>query len=127
MYAIIKMGGNQYKVSIGQILDVDRVSDKEDSTIKIPAIMVVDGEKILLAKDAEKILVSAQVVRHLKGDKIDVMRFRHKVRHRRHIGFRASLTQLKIVSISDSKVSSAVLKEPKTVKKTKKSTSTSKK
>jgi len=121
------MGGNQYKVSIGQILDVDRVSDKEDSTIKIPAIMVVDGEKILLAKDAEKILVSAQVVRHLKGDKIDVMRFRHKVRHRRHIGFRASLTQLKIVSISDSKVSSAVLKEPKTVKKTKKSTSTSKK
>jgi large subunit ribosomal protein L21 len=101
MYAIVKIGGNQYKVSPKQIVEVDRLEAADKSVVSFPSLLVVDGEKVTFGKEAEKILVKAKVLKKMKGEKIDVVRFRHKVRHRRHVGFRSSLTQIEIESIGD--------------------------
>lgn len=103
MYAIIKIGGNQYKVSPKQILEVDRLDSEDKSLVTYPCLLVVDGEKAIVGKEAEKILVTAKVLKQTRGEKIDVVRFRHKVRHRRHVGFRADLTQIQIESIGNVK------------------------
>ncbi len=99
MYAIVAVSGHQYRVAPGELVHVNLLPHKVGTMIDLPAMLVVDDKDVELGKAAEKIVVKAQVVRHLQGDKIHVRRFRAKSRYSKHTGHRTQLTELKITAV----------------------------
>lgn len=99
VYAIVKAGGRQEKVSIGDILVVDRLDGKPGETVELQPVMLVDGEKVTTGGDV-KATVTAEIVRAEKGPKINIMKFKNKTGYRRRQGYRSSLTRLKVTGIN---------------------------
>jgi large subunit ribosomal protein L21 len=97
VYAIISIGGSQYRVSEGQRLLVDRVALDEKKTFQ-PTILFVggDGKAELGPKTTQ---VTARVVEHVRGPKIRVGKYRQRTGYRRHTGHRSELTEIEIESI----------------------------
>jgi large subunit ribosomal protein L21 len=86
VYAIVRSGGRQHK-EVG-------------ATVRLPAVMVVDGENITAdAAALGNVAVTAEVVAQTKGPKIDILKFRNKTGYRRRQGHRQQLTKLKVTSI----------------------------
>ncbi|HEY0118043.1 MAG TPA: 50S ribosomal protein L21 [Cellulomonas sp.] len=101
VYAIVKAGGRQEKVAVGDIVVVDRLSARPGESVTLPALLLVDGEKVTTdAAALAKITVSAQVVRDERGPKIAILRFKNKTGYRRRQGHRQDLTRLKVTAIS---------------------------
>ena len=101
MFAIVVISSKQYKVSKGDVILVDRLDEKEGATITFPDVLLVSEDgKIKVGKPTVKgVAVKAKVLAQEKGEKIDVMRFKSKVRYRKSIGFRPQYTRLEIISI----------------------------
>jgi large subunit ribosomal protein L21 len=97
LYAIISIGGSQYRVSEGERLLVDRVPHDEKKTFH-PTILFLggDGKADLGPKNAQ---VTARVVEHVRGPKIRVGKYRQRTGYRRHTGHRSELTEIEIESI----------------------------
>ena len=91
-YAIIKLGGKQYRVQEGEKLLVDRLKTDEGKTFT-PDLLFVPGS------DGSGVTVTAKVVGHVKGDKIRIGKYKRRTGYKKHTGFRASLTQIQIESI----------------------------
>jgi large subunit ribosomal protein L21 len=104
-YAIITVGGKQYRVVEGERLLVDRLPHDEGKTFS-PTLLLVggDGDPNL---DPKGITVTARVVGHVLGDKIRIGKYRPKSGYRRHTGFRAKLSQIEIESIGKKTASRA--------------------
>lgn len=101
MYAIVRAGGRQEKVAVGDVLELDRVQAEPGSTVTLPALLVVDGATVTSDASAlAGVTVSAEVVAHTKGPKIRILHYRNKTGYRRRQGFRAALTRVKITAIS---------------------------
>jgi large subunit ribosomal protein L21 len=95
-YAIITVGGKQYRVREGERLLVDRLKSDEGATFT-PRVLLVGGDgKTDLSPSTT---VTARVVGHTLGDKIRIGKYKRRTGYRRHTGFRASLTQIEIESI----------------------------
>lgn len=101
MYAVVKIGANQYKVTTGAKVEVDRLTGNIGDNVSFPALLVVDEKNVKMGKDASQVPVNAKIVEHKRGEKIDVMRYRNKSRYRRKRGFRQSLTLIEIQAIGD--------------------------
>ncbi len=100
VYAIVKAGGRQEKVSVGDIVVVDRLRSKTGESVELPALLLVDGDKITsAAKDLAKIKVTAEVVRDERGPKIHILKFKNKTGYRKRQGHRQDLTRLKVTGI----------------------------
>ena len=100
MYAIVRSGGRQHKVAVGDVLEVNKLTDEVGSTVQLPAVLVVDGESVTSDADAlGKVSVTAEVLGAAKGPKITIMKFKNKTGYRRRQGHRQSLTQLKVTGI----------------------------
>ena len=100
VYAIVKAGGRQEKVSVGDIVVVDRVSAGVGDSVELPALLLVDGEKVTTdATKLAKVKVTAEVVRDEKGPKITILRYKNKTGYRRRQGHRQQLTRLKVTGI----------------------------
>ena len=100
MYAIVKAGGRQEKVAVGDEFEVDRVSGDAGSTMTLPALLLVDGAAV--TSDPAKlagVTVTAEVVEHTKGPKIRIMHYKNKTGFRRRQGHRAQLTRVRITGI----------------------------
>jgi len=108
-YAIISLGGKQYRVREGERLLVDRLSTDEGKTFH-PNVLFTggDGDGNL----APQVQVSAKVVGHVRGDKIRIGKRRPKSGYRRQTGFRSALSQIEIQSIGAAKRAAAPAKEP---------------
>ena len=101
VYAIVKAGGRQEKVSVGDIVVVDRLSGAAGESVSLPALLLVDGEKVTSdAKALAKVSVTAEIVRDEKGPKIIIQKFKNKTRSRKRQGHRQQLTRLKVTSIA---------------------------
>lgn len=100
-YAVIRSGGKQYKVSVGDTLSVDKISDDPGKSVVFDEVLLfVDGEKVNVGNPTLKgAKVSAKFVENKKGDKIRVMKFKAKSRYRRTTGFRAQLSVVQIEKI----------------------------
>ncbi|MCC2309928.1 50S ribosomal protein L21 [Cellulomonas chengniuliangii] len=101
VYAIVKAGGRQEKVAVGDVVVVDRLSAQAGATVELPALLLVDGEKVTHdAQALAKITVTAEVVRDEKGPKIDILKYKNKTGYRVRKGHRQKLTRLKVTGIN---------------------------
>lgn len=100
VYAIVRAGGRQEKVSVGDIVVVDRVGVAAGETVELPAILLVDGEKVTTdVATLAKVKVTAEVVRDEKGPKITILKYKNKTGYRKRMGHRQKLTRLKVTGI----------------------------
>lgn len=100
MYAIVRSGGLQHKVAVGDVLSVNRVAEEPGATVRLPAVMVVDGDKVTTdAAALAKVAVTAEVLENVKGRKIEVGKFKSKTGYRRRMGHRQPLSRLKVTEI----------------------------
>ncbi|TKR22553.1 50S ribosomal protein L21 [Cellulomonas hominis] len=100
VYAIVKAGGRQEKVAVGDVVVVDRLAAAAGETVELPALLLVDGTAVTSdAAALAKIKVTAEVVRAEKGPKIDILRYKNKTGYRRRQGHRQQLTRLKVTGI----------------------------
>ena len=109
-YAIISLGGKQYRVSEGQRLLVDRLPTEDGKTFT-PDVLLVggDGAPSLSPKD---VTVTVKVLGQQRGPKLRIGKYKKRTGYKRHTGFRAALTQIEIESIGGKKRAAAA--KPKT-------------
>ena len=110
-YAIISVGGKQYRVREGEKLLVDRLAHGEGKTFN-PAVLLVGGGGAETQISPKDFTVTARVVADVKGEKIRIGKYRPKNGYKKHTGFRASLSQIEIESIGGKKRSEPA--QPKT-------------
>lgn len=104
MYAIVRSGGRQEKVEVGDVVVMDRVSGEPGSSLTLPAVLLVDGASVTTdAATLAKVTVTAEIVDHRRGPKIDILRFHNKTGYRRRQGHRQELTAVKVTGISSGK------------------------
>jgi large subunit ribosomal protein L21 len=99
-YAIIALGGKQYRVREGQRLLVDRVKADEGKTFE-PTVLFVGGDGAAELSPSQT--VTARVVGHVLGEKIRIGKYRPKSGYRRHTGYRSHLSQIEIEAIGGGK------------------------
>lgn len=94
-------GGKQYRVAAGDRILVDRLAAEPGAELKLERVlMVAEGDEVKLGVEAlAGVAVTARVIEHRRGPKIDVLRYKPKKRVRVHRGARADLTALEIVSV----------------------------
>jgi large subunit ribosomal protein L21 len=99
-YAIISLGGKQYRVQEGERLLVDRLPTAEGKTFHPEVLMLGGDGKFELAPKSQ---VTARVVGSPLGEKIRIGKYKPKSGYRRHTGFRAKLSQIEIESIGSAR------------------------
>lgn len=99
-FAVVKTGGKQYLAKEGAELVVDHIEGEAGTKVELPtlATFTEEGKVELGAPEMDKKVV-AEIVESGKGTKIRVAKFKSKVRFRKVMGFRPTLTRLKVVSI----------------------------
>ena len=101
MYAVVKTGGKQYKVSVGEKLKVEQIPAELDSQIELEVLMIADGENI---KVGSPVLagskVVAKIIAHGRGEKIRIFKMRRRKHYQKRQGHRQNFTQIEIVSIA---------------------------
>ncbi len=100
MYAIVRSGGTQQKVSVGDVIEIDRAAAVGES-VTLPVVMLVDGGSV--TSDTGTLAgatVTAEVLGATKGPKITILKFKNKTGYRRRQGHRQRYTQVKITDIS---------------------------
>ncbi|MDY5129602.1 50S ribosomal protein L21 [Actinotignum urinale] len=99
VYAIVKAGGRQEKVSVGTVVVIDKVEGEAGDTIQLEPIMLVDGDKVTTAADGILAKVTAEIVRDEKGPKISIVKYKNKTRYRKRQGHRQLRTRVKVTGI----------------------------
>lgn len=101
MFAIVRAGGKQYRVAEGDTLTVDRLPASPGGSLELEVLAVGDGETIRVGTPVlQRARVVAEVLGERKGEKIDVLKYKAKVRYQRRSGHRRRLTDIKITKIS---------------------------
>src|SRR5918999_2652644 len=100
MYAVVKVGGKQYRVEEGDSLLVDRLREDEGTKVALqPLLLSGDGDVVLDRGDLDKVKVEAVVTGHERGEKLHVLKFKPKKGYRRRQGHRSELTRIEIGDI----------------------------
>jgi large subunit ribosomal protein L21 len=104
VYAIVRAGGRQEKVAVGDLLTIDRVAGEAGSTLQLPALLLVDGETVTSdAATLAAVTVTAEVLAATKGPKITIQKFKNKTGYKKRQGYRSKLTQVKVTGIETGK------------------------
>jgi len=100
-YAIIKTGGKQYRVSAGDVIDVDKLSVEEGASVELTDVLLLSrGETVTVGTPGiEGARVMGTVEQHGRGKKIVVFRFKSKTRQGKKTGHRQDFTRLRITDI----------------------------
>jgi large subunit ribosomal protein L21 len=100
MYAIVKVGGKQYRVEKGDSILVDRMPQEEGAEVALePLLLAGDGNPVFESSDLAKAKVEAVVTSHERGPKVRVLKFKPKKGYKRRTGHRSDLTRLEIGDI----------------------------
>ena len=104
MYAIVRCGGRQEKVSVDDVLNVDKLSGDVGSSIKLAPVLVVDDDNVI--SDPAQVSgyeITAEIVGDAAGPKINMIHYRNKTGYRRRLGHRQKYTQVRITGIDSAK------------------------
>ena len=100
MYAIVRSGGRQHKVAVGDIVEIDKVEAKAGDSVSLTPLLLVDGDEV--TSDAGKLgkaSVTAEVIAETKGPKIRIIKFKNKTGYKKRQGHRQRYTQVKVIGI----------------------------
>ena len=100
MYAIIATGGKQYRVSEGDTIYVEKLDLEPDSEVTFPVLMLGGDTVTMGTPEVKGASVRGKVVRHGKGQKIIVFKYKAKKNYRRKQGHRQPFTQVEITAIN---------------------------
>ncbi len=101
MYAIVRSGGRQHRVSVGDVLEVNRLAAERGSSVTLPPVLVVDAGAVTSdPQSLARYQVSAEIVGHTRGPKIDILKYKNKTGYRRRLGHRQELTRLRVTNIA---------------------------
>ncbi len=104
MYAIVKTGGKQYKVAVGDVVEVEKLDGASGSSVSLPALLVVDGTSVTTdAAALAAVTVSGEVVEQTKGPKISILKYKNKTGYKRRMGHRQKLTSVRVTAIETGK------------------------
>ena len=99
MFAVIKTGGKQYRVSQGDVLDVELVGAEPGETVELPVLMI-SGDDVKVGNPlVAGATVKAEVVENGRHAKVHVYKFKAKSNYRRHNGHRQPFTRVRITEI----------------------------
>ena len=104
MYAIVRSGGTQQKVAVGDVIEIDQVTTGVGESLTLPVLLLVDGESV--TSDATTLsgaTVTAEVVGATKGPKITILKYKNKTGYRKRQGHRQHYTQVKVTAIDAKK------------------------
>ena len=104
MYAIVRCGGRQEKVSVDDVLNVDKLSGNVGSSIKLAPVLVVDDDNVI--SDPAKVSgyeITAEIVGDAAGPKINMIHYKNKTGYRRRLGHRQKYTRVRITGIDAAK------------------------
>jgi large subunit ribosomal protein L21 len=107
MYAIVKTGGKQYRVSQGQTLLVERLPDDDGATVDLQPLLYVDGADVVDGEDLGKVQVQARIVAHERGPKLRIVKFKPKRGYKRRNGHRQELTRIEVTTLGLTKTSAS--------------------
>ncbi len=101
MYAIVRSGGQQQKVAVGDVIEIDKVANEVGDSVKLPVVLLVDGDQVTSDVDAlGKATVTAEVLGATKGPKIIIQKYKNKTGYKKRQGHRQKYTQVKVTDIS---------------------------
>jgi large subunit ribosomal protein L21 len=113
MYAVIKSGGKQHRVTEGEVLKLEKIEAATGETIQFDEVLLVtDGDNITIGTPVvEGAAVSAEVLSHGRGDKIRIIKFRRRKHSMTRQGHRQWYTEVKITDIAASGAKKAAVKK----------------
>lgn len=102
MYAVIKTGGKQYRVKVGDVLKFEELPAEVGSSVDFTEVlMIANGDKITCGEPfIKKASVQGEVLQHGRHKKIRIIKFRRRKHHMKQMGHRQNYTQVKITAIS---------------------------
>jgi len=101
VYAIVRSGGQQQKVAVGDVIEIDKVASEIGDSVKLPVVLLVDGDEVTSDADAlGKATVTAEVLGATKGPKIIIQKYKNKTGYKKRQGHRQKYTQVKVTDIS---------------------------
>ncbi|GAB2687316.1 50S ribosomal protein L21 [Saccharopolyspora gloriosae] len=101
MYAIVKTGGKQYKVAVGDVVEVEKLEGDAGTEVTFPAVLVVDGTDVTADANAlAKVSVTGKLVEQTKGPKIRIHKFKNKTGYQKRQGHRQKLTRVEVTGIT---------------------------
>lgn len=104
MYAIVRAGGRQEKVSVDDVLTIDRVPDEVGSTVTWePLLVVAEGQVISDSAQLGAYPVTAEVMGEARGPKINIVKFKNKTGYKKRLGHRQKYTQVRVTGIGGDK------------------------
>ena len=99
VYAVVRAGGRQEKVSVGTIVTMNRIA-QSSGTVELPALLLVDGDKVTTDPAAlAKVKVVAEVLGELRGPKIIIQKYKNKTGYKKRQGHRQDLTRVQVKEI----------------------------
>lgn len=100
LYAIVHSGGRQHKVAVGDVVEIDKITDQIGADVKLRPVLLVDGETVTSDSDAlGRATVTAEVLAETKGPKIRIQKFKNKTGYKKRQGHRQRYTQVKVTGI----------------------------
>lgn len=103
MYAIFENGSKQYRVSVGDVVKVEKLDAQVGDTVTFPVVLCADEGNIQVGNEVSGTLVSGEVVSHGKDKKIIVFKYKAKKNERKKQGHRQPYTTVKITAIGAAK------------------------
>lgn len=114
-FAVVAVGGTQFIVSENDVVTVNRLKNKKGETFSLDSVLLrKDGDSIEIGAPTVRATVTAEVMEHFRGPKMDIRRYTAKSRKRRTVGHRQECTRVRILSISDDKKKAVVPAKTKT-------------
>ncbi len=102
MYAVVKTGGKQHRVTQGEYLKVEKLEGNEGDAIELnEVLMIADGDNLKIGTpmvDGAK--VTAKILSHGRGKKVEIMKFRRRKHHQKKTGHRQYYTEIEITGIN---------------------------
>ena len=100
-FSIVKMGGSQYKVSVGDKIEIEKVEGKEGDKLSFDEVLLAakKGKVSIGTPLVKKAKVEAKIKGQIKGKKIKILKYKAKSRYRRRKGHRQRYTRIEIVKI----------------------------
>ena len=112
VYAIVRCGGRQSRASVDDVLTVDKLAGDVGSTVMLPAVLIVDGQKVITdSAELGGYEITAEILGPASGPKINMIHYKNKTGYRRRQGHRQKYTQVKITGIGTGKTSASQKKK----------------